>query len=108
MTWSTPSRQQEPRSSAWATPISTSWTRKPWQRASRQPHLTLVVNTTAFHHLDRCEEEPATAYAVNATGARNVAAAAEAAGAALIHISTDYVFDGRKASPYAEATCPGP
>jgi dTDP-4-dehydrorhamnose reductase len=68
----------------------------------------LVVNTTAFHHLDRCEEEPATAYAVNATGARNVAAAAEGAGAAVIHISTDYVFDGQKSSPYSEQDLPGP
>ena len=68
----------------------------------------LVVNTTAFHHLDRCEEQPATAFAVNATGARNVADAADAAGAALIHISTDYVFDGRKGSPYTEVDLPGP
>jgi len=68
----------------------------------------LVVNTTAFHHLDRCEDDPATAFAVNATGARNVAVAADAAGAALIHISTDYVFDGRKGSPYTEKDLPGP
>ena len=68
----------------------------------------LVVNTTAFHHLDRCEEEPATAYAVNATGARNVAAAAQEAEAALIHISTDYVFDGQRSVPYSETDLPGP
>lgn len=77
-------------------------------RAVEATAPTLVVNTTAFHHLDRCEEEPATAYAVNATGARNVAAAAEAAGAALIHISTDYVFDGATSSPYTERDLPGP
>lgn len=68
----------------------------------------LIVNTTAYHHLDRCEEEPSTAYAVNATGARNVAAAADAAGAALIHISTDYVFDGAQRTPYLEVDLPGP
>lgn len=68
----------------------------------------LVVNTTAFHNLDRCEDEPAMAYLVNATGARNVAEACDAAGAALIHISTDYVFDGRKRTPYVETDLPGP
>jgi dTDP-4-dehydrorhamnose reductase len=71
-------------------------------------HPSLVVNTAAFHHLDRCEEDPSTAFAVNAIGARNVAAAAEDAGAALIHISTDYVFDGAKGSPYEECDLPGP
>lgn len=68
---------------------------------------SLVVNTAAFHHLDRCEEDQASAYAVNAIGARNVAAAAEEMGAALIHISTDYVFDGAKGSPYDERDLPG-
>jgi len=68
----------------------------------------LVVNTTAFHQVDQCEEDPATAFAVNATGARNVAAAAQPAGAALIHISTDYVFDGRKSTPYTEGDLPDP
>jgi dTDP-4-dehydrorhamnose reductase len=71
-------------------------------------HPSLVVNAAAFHHLDRCEEDQASAYAVNAIGARNVAAAAEDAGAALIHISTDYVFDGAKGSPYEERDLPGP
>jgi len=71
-------------------------------------HPSLVVNTAAFHHLDRCEEEQASAYAVNAIGARNVAAAAEDTGASLIHISTDYVFDGAKGSPYEERDLPGP
>ena len=71
-------------------------------------HPSLVVNTAAFHHLDRCEEDQASAYAINATGARNVAAAAADTGAALIHISTDYVFDGAKGSPYDESDLPGP
>lgn len=69
---------------------------------------SVVVNTTAFHNLDRCEEEPATAYAVNATGASHVAAAAQAQGARLIHISTDYVFDGEQTTPYREDDLPGP
>jgi dTDP-4-dehydrorhamnose reductase len=71
-------------------------------------HPSLVVNTAAFHHLDRCEEDQASAYAVNAIGARNVAAAATDTGAVLIHISTDYVFDGAKGSPYDERDLPGP
>src|ERR1700736_1715893 len=69
---------------------------------------SLVVNTTAFHHLDRCDEDQSSAYAVNAIGARNVAAAAADTGAILIHISTDYVFDGAKGSPYDEGDLPGP
>jgi dTDP-4-dehydrorhamnose reductase len=69
---------------------------------------SLIVNTAAFHHLDRCEEDPTSAYAVNAIGARNVAAAAAETGATLIHISTDYVFDGVKGSPYEERDLPGP
>lgn len=69
---------------------------------------SLVVNTAAFHHLDRCEEDQSSAYAVNAMGARNVAAAAAHMRAALIHISTDYVFDGAKGSPYEERDLPGP
>lgn len=69
---------------------------------------SLVINTAAFHHLDHCEEDQASAYAVNAIGARNVAAAARHAEAVLIHISTDYVFDGAKGSPYEERDLPGP
>lgn len=68
----------------------------------------LVVNTTAFHNLELCEEDQTSAFAVNAIGARNVAMAAHATGAALIHISTDYVFDGLKQSPYDEGDLPGP
>ncbi len=69
---------------------------------------SLVVNTAAFHQVDECEDRQTSAYAVNAIGARNVAIAAEEAGAVLIHISTDYVFDGAKGSPYGEGDLPGP
>jgi dTDP-4-dehydrorhamnose reductase len=68
----------------------------------------VIVNTSAFHHLDRCEAEPATAFAVNAIGAWHVALAAAGTGATLVHISTDYVFDGTKGSPYTEADLPAP
>jgi dTDP-4-dehydrorhamnose reductase len=68
----------------------------------------IVVNTAAMHHVDNCEREPEKAFAVNAVGARNLAFAARDIGALLIHVSTDYVFDGAKTSPYLETDCPRP
>ncbi|HKT50339.1 MAG TPA: dTDP-4-dehydrorhamnose reductase [Candidatus Angelobacter sp.] len=62
----------------------------------------IVINTAAFHHVEKCETEPAAAFAANAVGARNVARASHSLGATLFHISTDYVFDGLKQSPYTE------
>ena len=62
----------------------------------------VVINTAAFHHVEKCESKPAEAFAANAVGARNVARASHSLGATLFHISTDYVFDGLKQSPYTE------
>lgn len=62
----------------------------------------VVINTAAFHHVEKCEAEPALAFAVNGLGARNIAQVTDALGATLIHLSTDYVFDGLKGSPYTE------
>ncbi len=62
----------------------------------------LVVNTAAMHHVENCEQQPAKAYEVNALGARNLAMVTRDLGAVLIHISTDYVFDGKKGEPYVE------
>src|SRR5262249_8899040 len=62
----------------------------------------LVINAAAYTAVDRAEDDVDQAFGVNRDGARNVAAAAAAAGAPLIHISTDYVFDGTKAAPYVE------
>lgn len=62
----------------------------------------LVVNAAAYTDVDRAEAETPTAYAVNAMGAERVARACAAHRIPLIHISTDYVFDGRKAAPYVE------
>lgn len=64
-----------------------------------------VVNTTAFHNLPLCEEDPDTAFRVNVTGGRNVALAAARAGALVVQVSTDYVFDGEKETPYLEEDC---
>lgn len=65
-----------------------------------RPHA--VINTTAFHNLPLCEQDPELCFRVNVIGGRNVARAAAAAGAAVIQLSTDYVFDGAKRSPYLE------
>ena len=67
-----------------------------------------VVHTAAYTAVDRAESEPETAMAVNRDGARHVAEAAADAGAALVHISTDYVFDGTKDGPYAPDDPPSP
>jgi dTDP-4-dehydrorhamnose reductase len=63
----------------------------------------VVVNCAAWTDVDGAEENEDTAYLVNADGAGNVAAAAAHVGARVIHISTDYVFDGSKADPYVES-----
>jgi dTDP-4-dehydrorhamnose reductase len=68
----------------------------------------LMVNTAAMHHVEKCESEPGHAFAVNALGARNLACVARDTGAVLIHVSTDYVFDGTKTSPYTEEDAPRP
>jgi dTDP-4-dehydrorhamnose reductase len=61
-----------------------------------------VINGAAFHDVDRCEDDAPTAFAVNATGALNVARAAARVGAGVAFVSTDYVFDGRADRPYRE------
>ncbi|WP_322819665.1 dTDP-4-dehydrorhamnose reductase [Tepidiforma sp.] len=63
----------------------------------------LVLNTTAFHNLPLCENDPATAMTVNVVGGWNVATAAREVGATIVQFSTDYVFDGNKRSPYLES-----
>ena len=63
----------------------------------------LIVNCAAFTKVDLCESEPAQAFAVNGAAVGNLARAAEATGARLVHLSTDYVLDGRATSPYDEA-----
>lgn len=61
-----------------------------------------VINTAAFTDVDRCETEEEPAFAVNALGAKHVAECCDAIGATLVHISTDYVFNGQKKTPYKE------
>ncbi len=60
----------------------------------------LVVNCAAFTRVDDCEKHPEMAFAINGDAVANVVAAAEAVGAALVQVSTDYVFDGAAERPY--------
>jgi dTDP-4-dehydrorhamnose reductase len=68
----------------------------------------VVVNCAAFTRVDDCEADPDHASAVNGDAVAHVVAAAERAGAALVQISTDYVFDGRAGEPYREDAEPAP
>lgn len=68
----------------------------------------VVINCAAYTAVDAAETDEDAAYAVNALGPRNLAAAAAAHGAKLIHISTDYVFAGNATEPYAEDTARAP
>jgi dTDP-4-dehydrorhamnose reductase len=67
-----------------------------------------IVDTGALHNVDYCETHPDEAMAVNAEGTRNLARAARDLGAKFVFVSTDFVFDGRKRAPYAEADPPNP
>jgi dTDP-4-dehydrorhamnose reductase len=68
----------------------------------------VVVNTAAMHHVENCEREPEKAFAINALGPRNLAIVARDLGAVLMHVSTDYVFDGSKGRSYTEEDNPLP
>ena len=68
----------------------------------------LVINAAAYTAVDEAERQPELAYAVNATGAGNVARAAQAVGARVIQVSTDYVFDGISREPYHPESAPNP
>lgn len=75
---------------------------------ARGKPITCVVNCAAYTAVDRAEDEPLPAHAINVDGVRNVARAAKSLGASLVHISTDYVFDGRKEGAYTEEDDPNP
>jgi dTDP-4-dehydrorhamnose reductase len=68
----------------------------------------VVINTAAFQQAERCEEHPEKTFAVNAMGPGNLALACKRLNALLVHLSTDYVFDGRQQRPYAESDSPAP
>ena len=68
----------------------------------------LIINAAAYTAVDQAEEEPELAFRINADAAGEIAAAAARIRAAMIHISTDYVFDGRRDGPYTEQIQPNP
>jgi dTDP-4-dehydrorhamnose reductase len=68
----------------------------------------VVINCAAWTDVDGAEEAEDRAMAINGTGAANVAAAAAMAGAKVVYVSTDYVFDGHNDSPYVEVDEPAP
>ena len=67
-----------------------------------------IINAAAYTAVDKAESDAERAFAVNRDGARHLAEAAEATGAAMLHISTDYVFDGAGGAPYDEAAPTAP
>ena len=67
-----------------------------------------IVSAAAYTSVDKAESEPELAYAINATGAGQVAAVAAAMGVPVVHLSTDYVFRGDKPTPYVEDDPVGP
>jgi len=71
-----------------------------------QPHL--IVNAAAYTAVDQAESDEAIAYAINAEAPALMAEEAKRIGAALVHYSTDYVFDGSKNAPYEEYDAPNP
>jgi len=73
--------------------------REPW---------SAVINAAGYTDVDRAESEPTLAFAVNADAPSRLAAETGRRGIPLIHISTDYVFDGRKGTPYSENDATGP
>ncbi|MEY8739714.1 dTDP-4-dehydrorhamnose reductase [Bacillales bacterium AN1005] len=73
---------------------------------SFKPHM--IIHCAAYTAVDQAETDVGTAYAVNATGTRNIAVAAEKVKAKLLYISTDYVFDGTSRVPYREYDATNP
>lgn len=69
---------------------------------------TCVINTAAYNLVDRAEDDERSAFALNAEAVGTLAAICQAAGARLVHFSTDYVFDGAKRTPYLETDSPQP
>jgi dTDP-4-dehydrorhamnose reductase len=77
-------------------------------KALREVKPDVVVSAAAYTAVDKAESEPDIAFAVNRDGARAIAQAANDIGIPLIHLSTDYVFDGTKATAYVESDPTGP
>ena len=78
------------------------------ERALEEHAPELVVNAAAYTNVDGCETETGLAYAVNALGPRNLAQSCGRRGCELLHVSTNYIFDGGSGRPYEPFDPPGP
>jgi dTDP-4-dehydrorhamnose reductase len=77
-------------------------------RSVQQARPDWIINAAAFNDVDGAETMTKAAFAVNGAGPGHLAEAAAVVGASIVHISTDYVFDGRKGTPYTEDDVPNP
>lgn len=77
-------------------------------KLARQVKPYAIINCAAHTGVDACEDEWDKAYRINAIGPRNLSIAASETGAKMIHVSTDYVFDGKADRPYIEFDKPNP
>ena len=68
----------------------------------------VIVNTTAFHKVEQCEEDPDTSFAVNASAPQGLAKLARELGAPFVHLSTDYVYGRNEVRPLTESVPPAP
>jgi dTDP-4-dehydrorhamnose reductase len=78
------------------------------QAALRAHGPDVVVNAAAYNEVDKAESEPEAAFRGNELGPRNLAVATAESGASLVHVSTDYVFDGASTTPYDERSPTNP
>jgi dTDP-4-dehydrorhamnose reductase len=78
------------------------------RKTVREHHPAVLVNAAAYTAVDKAESEPGLAEAINAAGPGILAEEAKTLNAFVIHYSTDYVFDGKKGSPYTETDTPNP
>ena len=70
--------------------------------------LEVVINTAAYHRVDECEDNPQKSFEVNSIAVRDLALICREFEFTLVHFSTDYVFDGKKKTPYIEDDTPSP
>ena len=78
------------------------------ERVFAEAEPDAVFNCAAFHNVDVCEREDRTAWEVNVRAVRRLAELADQRDARLVHLSTNYVFDGRREEPYGEHDAPNP
>ena len=68
----------------------------------------ILINTSAYHKVDECEDNPQESFRVNSIAVRDLALICRELEFIIVHFSTDYVFDGKKKSPYIEEDMPNP